>query len=172
MSSRVKCNTAQNAINRLVQYIREHVEDGVVYVWTGLPMEEVLEKASERFRFVPLSDMEAPDQWMVSTIQALNAYSDQKEMLARKTAVEAWNSRSVRSILFMVWRETLRAHTSISTKEAKKRQTQHLGLGASQADQYRQEENGYETILQVLQQARFTSFSEEEVTVFLMAMSS
>ena len=107
MSSTVKCNTAQNAINRLVQYIREHVEDGVVYVWAGLPM-EVLEQTSERFRFVPLSDMESPDQWMVSTIQALKAYSDQKEMVARKTAVEAWNSRFVRSILFMVWRETLR----------------------------------------------------------------
>ena len=75
MSSRVKCNTAQNAINRLVQYIREHVEDGVVYVWAGLPMEEVLEQTSERFRFVPLSDMESPDQWMVSTIQALIVFA-------------------------------------------------------------------------------------------------
>ena len=84
---------------------------------------------------------------MVSTIQALDAYSDQKEKVARKTAVEAWNSRFVRSILFMIWRETLRAHTSISTQEAKKRQTQHLGLGASQIDQYRREEKGYEAIL-------------------------
>ena len=49
---------------------------------------------------------------------------------------------------------------------------QHLGLGASQIDQYRREENGYEAILQVLQQARSTSFSEEEVNVILMAMSS
>ena len=83
------------------------MEDGVVYVWTGLPMEEVLERTSERFCFVPLSDMEVPDQWMVSTIQALNAYSDQKEMVARKIAMEAWKSRFVRSILFMGWRETL-----------------------------------------------------------------
>ena len=135
-------------------------------------MEEVLEQTSERFRFVPLSDMESPDQWMVSTIQALNAYLDQKEMVARKTAVEAWNSRFVRSILFMVWREKLRTHTSISAKEAKKQLTQHLRLRASQVDQYRQEENRYETILQVLQQARSTSFSEEEVNIFLMAMGS
>ena len=72
----------------------------------------------------------------------------------------------------MVWRETLRVHTSVSTKEAKKRQTQHLGLGASQIDQYRREEKGYEAIIQMLQQARSSSFLEEEVNVVLMAMSS
>ena len=72
----------------------------------------------------------------------------------------------------MVWRETLRAQASISTKEAKKRQTQHLGLGTSQILQYHREENGYEAILQALQQARSTSFLEEEVNVLLMAMSS
>ena len=134
-------------------------------------MEEVLEQ-SERFRFAPLNDMKVLDQWMISTIQVLNAYSDQKEMVARKTAVEAWNSRFVRSILSMVWREILRVHISVSTLEAKKRQIQHLGLGASQIDQYRQEENGYGVILHVLQQARSTSFLEEEVNVLLMAMSS
>ena len=170
MSSRVKYNTAQNAINSLVQYIREHVaEDDVLYVWAGLPMDENLEQTSERFRFASLNDIEAPDQWIVSIIQALDAYSDQKEMVARKTAVEAWNSRFVKS---MIWRETLHAHTSISTKEAKKRQTQHLGLGASQIDQYRREEKEYEVTLQVLQQARSSSFLEKEVNVVLMAMSS
>ena len=87
---------------------------------------EELGQISEQFCFASLNDMEALDQWMISTIQALIAYSDQKDMVARKTAVEAWNSRFVRSILFMVWRETLRAQTSISTKEAKKRQTQYL----------------------------------------------
>ena len=131
-----------------------------------------LEQTSERFRFAPLNDMEAPDQWVISTIQALNAYSDQKELVARKTAVEAWNSRLVRIILSMFWREALRAHTSVSAKEAKRRQIQHLGLGASQIDRYRQEENGYEAILQVFQQARSTSFSEEGVNVLLMTMSS
>ena len=113
----------------MAQYIREHVaEDDAVHIWAGLPMEgsEVLEQTAEQFHFAPLNDMEAPDQWMISTIQALNACSDQKEMVARKAAVEAWNYRFVRSILFMVWRETLRTHTSISTKEAKKRQTQYL----------------------------------------------
>ena len=129
-------------------------------------MEGVLKQTSERLRFAPLNDMEAPNQWIISTIQALNAYSDQREMVARKIAAEAWKSRFVRSILFMVWRETLRAHTSVSTKEAKRRQIQHLGLGASQIDQYRQEENGYEAILQALQQARSTSLLEEEVDVF------
>ena len=172
MSSK-KWNIAQNAINRLIQYIPEiFVEDDVVHVWAGLPMEEVLEQTSERFLFAPLNDVKALGQWMVSTIQALNAYSDQKEMVARKTSVEAWNSRFVRSTLFMVWRETLRTHTLVSTQEAKKRQIQHLGLSASQIDQYRREENGYEAILQVLQQARSTSFLEEEVNVLLMAMSS
>ena len=73
----------------------------------------------------------------------------------------------------MVWRESLCVHTSISTLEAKKRQIQHLGLGVGQIDQYRREENGYEVILHVLQQARSTSFlEEEEVNVLLMAMSS
>ena len=76
---------------------------------------EELGQISEQFCFASLNDMEALDQWMISTIQALIAYLDQKDMVARKTAVEAWNSRSVRS---MVWRETLRAQTSISTKEA------------------------------------------------------
>ena len=170
MGSRIKYDTARNSINRLVQHIREH--DDVAYVWAGLPMEETLEHKSERFRFAPLNEMEAPDQWMISTIQALNAYSHQKEMIARKTAVDAWNSRFVRSILFMVWRETLRAHTQISTKEAKRRQIQHLGLDASQIDQLRREENGFEAILQVFQQAHSTSFLGEEVNVLLMTMSS
>ena len=74
----------------------------------------------------------------------------------------------------MVWRETLRVHTSVSTKEAKRRQIQHLGLDASQIDQLLREENGFEAILQVFQQVRSgsTPFSEEEVNVFLMTMSS
>ena len=107
---------------------------------------------------------------MVSTIRALNAYSDQKEMVARKTSVEAWNSRFVRSILFMAWRETLRTHTLVSgSKEAtdpaswiKRKPNRLIPPG----------DNGYEAILQVLQQARSTSFLEEEVNVLLMAMSS
>ena len=64
-------------------------------------MEEVPEQ-SERFRIAPLNDMKVLDQWMISTIQVLYAYSDQKEIVAKKTTVEAWNSRFVRSILFMV----------------------------------------------------------------------
>ena len=85
MGSRIEYNTAQNAIDGLVQYIREHAtEDDAVDVWAGLPMEEVLEQTSERFCFAPLNDMEALDQWMISTIRDLRAYSDQKEMVASK----------------------------------------------------------------------------------------
>ena len=54
-------------------------------------------------------------------------------------------------------------HSYANLDQAKKRQTQHLGLSASQIDQYRQEESGYSAILQVLQQARSTSFLEEAV---------
>ena len=172
MSSRVKYNTAQNAIDRLAQYIQEHAaEDDVVYVWAGLPMEKVLEQ-SEQLCFAPLNDMEAPDQRMISTIQALGAYSDHNEAVSRKTNVEAWNSRFVRSILSIVWKEALYAHTIVSAREAKRRQTQQLGLGASQSQGYRREENGYETVLQLFKQARSTSFSKEEVNVLSMAMSS
>ena len=91
------------------------MEDDALYVWAGLPMEEVLEQTSERFCFAPLNDMEALDQWMISTIRDLRAYSDQKEMVARRTAMEAWNSRFVRSILYMVWREALCADMIVST---------------------------------------------------------
>ena len=173
MNSRIEYNTAQNAIDRLVQYIREHAAEGdVVYVWAGLPMEEVLEQTPERFCFAPLNNTEAPDQWMISTILQLSAYSDQKEMVARKITAEAWNSRFVRSILCMIWREALCADMIVSTKEAKRRQIQHLGLGTSQSKKYRREENGYEAILQLFQQARSTTFLEEEVNVVLMTMSS
>ena len=173
MGSRIEYSTAQSATERLVRYIREHAAEGdAVYVWAGLPMEEVLERTPERFCFAPLNNMEASDQWMISTIQALGAYSDQQEMVARKTEVEAWNSRSLRSILFMVWREALCAtHTTVSNKEAKRRQIQYLRLGLCQSHKYRREENRYEAILQVFQQARSTPFSEEEVNVFLMTMS-
>ena len=173
MSSRIEYNTAQNAIDRLVQYIREHAAEGdVVYVWAGLSMEEVLEQTPERFCFAPLNNTEAPDQWMISTILQLSAYSDQKEMVARKITAEAWNSRFVRSILCMIWREDLCAtHTTVSNKEAKRRQIQHLGLGPGQSHKYRREENGYEVILQVFRRACSTPFSEEEVNVFLMTMS-
>ena len=144
------------------------------YTFGRLPMKEVLDQTSERFFFAPLNNMEAPDQWMISTIQALSPYSDQKEMVARETAVEAWNSRFVRSILSTVWRKALCAHTIVSTKEAKRRQIQHFGLGINQCQKYRKEENGYEAIFQVFQQVRSgsTPFSEEEVNVFLMTMSS
>ena len=135
-------------------------------------MEEVLEQTSERFCFAPLNDRKAPDRWMISTIQALGAYSDHKETVSRKTAVEAWNSRFVRSILSIVWREALYACTIVSTWEAMRRQTQDLRLGANQCQKCRREENGYEAILQLFKQARSTSLSKEEVDVLLMAMSS
>lgn len=72
------------------QYIREHAAEGdVVYVWAVLPIEGVLEQASERFCFAPLNDMKALGRWMISTIQALEAYSNRKETVSRKTAVKA-----------------------------------------------------------------------------------
>ena len=110
--------------------------------------------------------------WMISTIQELSAYSDQKVMVARKIAAEAWSSHFARSILFMIWREALcAAHTTVSKKEAERRQIQHLGLSLSQSHKYRREENGYEAILQVFWRARSTPFSEEEVNAFSMTMS-
>ena len=83
-------------------------------------MEEALEQTSEQFWFAPLDDLEAPDQWMVSTIQALYAYSDQKEIIARTSAVEAWNSRFGMSILSVVWRNFSRSYVTLNqgSKEA------------------------------------------------------
>ena len=56
-------------------------------------------------------------------------------MVARKTAVEAWNSRFVRSILFKGRRGALCAQAIASTKGAKRRQIQHFGLGSWGAEQ-------------------------------------